>query len=161
MEEYKEYMIFSKPYMNNRQILLVKSGNRQNTHSEYDLAGKKVGTQAGSNSEDYINGNQNLKDSFALFKTYINIKEAFNALNSGEVDALIIDEIAGRYEIVRHPGMWEIIETTVGSVTEFGIGFRKDNIALRDKVQKVFDEMIRDGTTRKISEKWFQADLLK
>lgn len=161
MDEYKEYMIFSKPYMNNRQILLVKSGNRQGINSEHDLAGKKVGTQSGSNSEDYINANERLKNSFAAFKTYRNIKEGIDALNSGEFDALIIDEIAGRYAMARQPGLFEIIEATVGPVTEFGIGFRKDNTALRDRVQSVFDEMIKDGTAKKISEKWFQADLVK
>jgi len=31
---------------------------------------------------------------------------------------------------------------------------------LRDRVQKVFDEMVKDGTTKKISEQWFQADLI-
>ena len=161
MDEYKAYMTFSKPYMNNRQILLVKSGNRQGISSEYDLEGKKVGTQSGSNSEDYINANERLRTSFASFKTYRNIKEGFDSLNSGEVDVLIIDEIAGRYAMARQPGSFEIIEATVGPVTEFGIGFRKDNTALRDRVQSVFDEMIKDGTAKKISEKWFQADLVK
>ena len=160
-EEYKEYMIFSKPYMDNRQVILVKSGNRQKIRSEYDFAGKKVGTQSGSNSEDYINANEKLKESFASFKTYLNVREAFNALNSGEVDALITDEVAGRYEMVRHPGTFEIIEVTVGPVTEFGIGFSKENTALRDRVQNVFNEMIKDGTAKKISEKWFQADVIK
>ena len=161
MPEYKEYMIFSRPYMDNRQILLVRKDNPKNIHSVGDLAGKIVGTQSGSNSETYINQNSGLKKSFAEFKTYRNIKEGFDALNKGEFDVLIIDEIAGRYELSRHPGTMEVIEATVGSVTEFGIGFRKDNTDLRDRVQKVFDEMITDGTAKKISEQWFNADLIK
>jgi len=160
-EEYKKYMIFSKPYMENRQILLVKSGNRQNIVSEHDLADKKVGTQSGSNSEAYINKNQKLKDNLSAFKTYPNIKEAFDALNGGEIDVLIVDEIAGRYEISKHPGTFEIIEVTLGPITQFGIAFPKGNTALRDKVQTVFDQMIKDGTAKKISEEWFKADLIK
>ena len=160
-QEYKSYMIFSRPYMKNRQILLVKANSDFNIYSEYDLAGKIVGTQTGSVSEDYINANAELKDSFAAFKTYRNIKEEFDALTNGEVDVIIIDEIAGRYEIIRQPGAFKIIEITIGSVTEFGIGFRKGNTALRDKVQGVFDQIIKDGTAKKISEKWFQADLIK
>ena len=79
----------------------------------------------------------------------------------GDVDVLIIDEIAGRYEVSKNPDDFEIVEVTVGSYTEFGIGFRKGNTELRDKVQKVFDEMVKDGTAKKISEKWFNADLIK
>ena len=160
-DEYKAYMIFSEPYMDNRQILLVKAGNSQQIHSVKDLAGKVVGTQAGSNSETYINENQDLRDSFADFKTYPAINAGFEFLDSGAVDVLIIDEIAARYEMSKHPEKFILIDDTVGPVTEFGIGFRKDNTALRDQVQKVFDGMIADGTAKKISEHWFGADLIK
>ena len=73
----------------------------------------------------------------------------------------VINEIAGRYEITQNPNRFEMIETNVSPITEFGIGFAKGNTELRDKVQVVFDEMIRDGTAKKISEKWFHADLIK
>ena len=160
-DERKEYMIFSKPYMDNRQVLMVKTGNALGIYSEYDLAGKVVATQAGSNSEDYINKDESLKESFAAFKTYRNVQEGFKALNNGEYDVIIIDEIAGHYEMTKHHNQFEVIEATIGPVTGFGIGFRKDNVELRDKIQVVFDDMIRDGTAKKISEQWFQADLIK
>ena len=161
MDEYKSYMIFSRPYMDNRQIIFVKKGNVQGIRSVGDLTNKIVGTQAGSNSETYINENESLRNSFAEFRTYRNIKEGCDALNIGDFDALIIDEIAARYAMMKLPHTFEVVEVTVGPVTEFGIGFRKDNVELRDKVQKVFDEMIKDGTAKKISEQWFQADLIK
>ena len=154
-------MIFSKPYMDNRQILMVRHGNDKNIYSIADLAGKIVGTQAGSNSEDYVHESKQIADSFADFKTYNNIRESFAALIKNECDVLIIDEIAGRYEMTIHPDMFGVVEVTIGPVTEFGIGFRKDNTELCDRVQKVFDEMIKDGTAKKISEQWFGADLLK
>ena len=161
INEYKEYMIFSKPYMDNRQILMVKWGNVKGILSEYDLKDKVVATQAGSNSEDYINSNKSLKNSFAEFRTYRDIQKGFMALDKEECDVLIIDEIAARYEMNIHPDKFEIVEVTIGPVTEFGIGFRKDNTELRDKVQVVFDDMIKDGTAKEISEQWFQADLIK
>ncbi len=74
---------------------------------------------------------------------------------------IVIDEIAARYEMSKHPGDFEIIEATVGPSTEFGIGFRKNDAELRDKVQKAFDSIVADGTAKKISEQWFQADLIK
>lgn len=149
MDEYKKYMIFSKPYMQNRQILLVNKGNPKDIRSVSDLAGKIVGTQAGSNSETYIDENENLRESFAKFRTYRNIQEGFAALKNAEFDVLIIDEIAARYEINKNPDIFETVEATVGPVTEFGIGFRKGNTELRDKVQNVFDGMIKDGTAKK------------
>ena len=160
-DERKEYMIFSRPYMDNRQILLVKAGNRQGITSPKDLTGKIVGTQAGSSSRNYVDDHPEFKNSFAEFKTYLNFKEAFIDLRAGNVDVLICDELAGRYELSKVPAKFEVIEVTVGPVTPIGIGFRKSDTELRDKVQRVFNDMIKDGTAKKISEKWFQADLVK
>ena len=160
-DERKEYMIFTKPYMENRQILIVPKGNPQNIHSVGNLEGKIVGTQAGSSSRDYVDANLNLKNSFKEFKTYLNFKLAFEDLYNGNVDVLICDELAGRYEISKTPQRFTVVEVTIGSVCEIGIGFRKDDVELRDEVQKVFDDMIRDGTAKKISEKWFQVNLIK
>ena len=72
--ERKEKFLYSKPYMDNRQILLVKLGNESDFHSIYDLEGKIVGTQAGSTAETCINGDENLKNSLAKFGTYRNFR---------------------------------------------------------------------------------------
>ena len=146
--------------MDNRQIILARQNDTFHIRSEYDLEGRVVGTQAGSNSEDYVKENSKLKKSLREFKTYENYKEAFKALYIGDVDVLICDEIAGRYEMNRNFGRFEVVEVTVGSFTKIGIGFRKSDVELRDRIQKVFDEMIKDGTAREISQKWFQADLI-
>lgn len=82
-------------------------------------------------------------------------------MDKGEYEVLIVDEIAGRYELSKHPKKFEVIDVTIGEVTEFGIGFGKDKVKLRDKVQQVFDEMIADGTAERISEKWFGLNLIK
>ena len=159
--ERQENMLFSNPYMDNRQIVFVKVGNTLAIVSEADLAGKRIGTQSGSTAETYIDGNKALKDSFSEFKTYGDYVSAFMDLENGRIDALVCDEIVGRYAMSKQEGKFEALDVTVGTPTQFGIAFRKEDTALRDKVQKVFDEMVADGTAREISERWFQADLIK
>ena len=159
--ERKEYMIFSKPYMDDRQILLVRKDSDLEIHSENDLEGKVVCTQAGSTSYDYINNDETLKNSFKGYKVYGKFGIMLDALNSGEVDVIVCDELIARYEMNRNPDRFEIIDVKIGLITETGIGFAKKNIELRDKVQAAFDKVIADGTARKISVKWFQADLIK
>ena len=158
-DERKEYMLFSKPYMDSRQVLLVKKGNNKSIYSEYDLSGKVVGMQAGTSSEIYID--EDIKNSLAELKICNSLQEGFDALLKGEYDVLVLDEIAGRYEITKNPDAFEIVEVSVSPITEFGIGFRKDNEKLRDRVQAVFDTIVEVGTAKQISEKWFQADLIK
>ena len=159
--ERQENMLFSKPYMDNRQIVFVKAGNDQDIAKEADLAGKGVGTQAGSTAEAYIDSQAELKGSFREFKTYGDYVSAFMDLENGRIDALVCDEIVGRYAMSKQDGKFDALDVTVGPVSEFGIAFRKDDTALRDKVQGVFDEMVKDGAAGKISEQWFKADLIK
>lgn len=157
----KEHMLFSKPYMDNRQILLVRKGNPHNIHSVGDLDGKIVGTQDGSTAQLYVEDSKDLKSSLAEFKIYPTFKAGLAALSNKEIDVLIIDEIVGRYGMAREPDKFEPIEVTIGSATRFGIGFRKDNTKLRDEVQVAFDKLVADGTAQDISLKWFDADLIK
>ena len=159
--ERKEYMIFSKPYMDNRQIILVHAGNPESIRSFGDLYGKVIGMQAGSSSEAYVKENYDVDNYFKEFKTYSSIEEGFEALEKNKFDAIIIDEIEARYEMNKHPGTFKLVQETVGTFSEVAIGFRKDNTELRDKVQKAFDSMVADGTASAISKKWFQADLIK
>lgn len=160
-DERKEYMIFSKAYMDDRQILVVRKDNPPKIFSANDLEGKIVATQAGSTSDDYLNQNPEIKNTLADHKVYAKFNEEIDALRNGTVDVIICDELIARYEINRGSDDLQIIEIKIGKIIQTGIGFPKDKVALRDKVQETFDEMIRDGTARKISEKWFNADVLK
>ncbi|MBQ7198065.1 MAG: amino acid ABC transporter substrate-binding protein [Selenomonadaceae bacterium] len=161
--ERKENMLFSDPYMDNRQIIFIRKGDDANANisDENGLAGKSVGTQAGSTAEAYITGNDALKNSFKDFKTYGDYISAFMDLENGRLDAVVCDEIVGRYYMAKHADKIDAINVVVGPTSEFGIAFAKDNTALRDEVQKAFDEIVADGTAKKISEEWFGADLIK
>lgn len=160
-DERKEYMIFSRPYMDDRQVVLIRADSDLEITSEYDLAGKIVGSQAGSTSDDYINLNADIKDKLAAFKTYEKFKDTLEALANGEVEICICDELVARYAVNTFPNQFKLINVKIGNIAQMGIGFPKDKRDLRDKVQAVFDEMVKDGTARTISEKWFHADLIR
>ena len=159
-EKRKENMLFSDPYMDNRQIIFVKKGTT-GIASQADLAGKTVGTQSGGTAEEYIDGNAAFKNSMKEVKKYSDYISAFMDLENGRLDAIVADEITGRYYMSKHPESIEAVDTSVGETSMFGIGFRKDDQKLRDEVQKVLDEMKSDGTMAKISEKWFAKDITK
>ena len=160
-EERKEYLNFIKPYMDDRQILLIRKDSDLYIHSEGDLEGKIVGTQAGSTSDCYINQDEQLKNSLKAYHTYDKFYEVLTALKNGEIDVLVCDELIARYEKNKNPDELELVNIKVGSIMKMSVGISKDKVNLRDDLQKVFDEMIKDGTAKKISLEWFQADLIK
>lgn len=159
-EKRKENMLFSDPYMDNRQIIFVKKGRTDITDKK-SLAGKVVGTQSASTAEEYMDKTEFFKKDVKEVKKYSDFVTAFMDLENGRVDAVVGDEIVGRYYMSKHPDTIDAVDVAVGPVSEFGIAFAKDNTALRDDVQKVLNEMKADGTIAKISEKWFGKDITK
>lgn len=159
-EKRKENMLFSDPYMDNRQIIFVKKGTTD-IKDEQSLAGKVVGTQSASTSEEYMDSSDFFKNEVKEVKKYSDYVSAFMDLENGRVDAIVGDEITGRYYMSKHADSLEAVDVAVGEISTFGIAFAKDNQALRDDVQKVMNEMKADGTMAKISEKWFGKDITK
>ena len=51
------------------------------------------------------------------------------------------------------------LEQDFGS-EEYAIGFRKGDVALAKEVQRILDEMVKDGTAAEISKKWFGTNLV-
>ena len=51
------------------------------------------------------------------------------------------------------------LEEDLGSEV-YAIGFRVDDVALAQEVQRILDEMVEDGTAAEISEKWFGTNLI-
>ena len=159
-EKRKENMLFSDPYMDNRQIIFVKKGDAS-IKDEKSLAGKVVGTQSASTSEEYMDGNDFFKKEVKEVKKYSDFVSAFMDLENGRIDAVVGDEIVGRYYMSKHADKLDAVDVAVGPVSTFGIGFAKDNQQLRDEVQKVLNEMKKDGTMGRISEKWFGKNITK
>lgn len=153
-------MLFSEPYMKSYMLMVVKEGNPLGIYSKIDFRGKNIGVKAGTTAESYINGDIELKDKVNSLKTYKNDEMVFDALENGEIDVLISDEIITRHLMIKHGYKLEILPKMVGGVHEYGIGFRKSDVDLRDAIQMGFDSIVRDGTAKKISEKWFNADLI-
>lgn len=159
-EKRKENMLFSDPYMDNRQIIFVKKGTKD-IQDEASMAGKVIGTQSASSAEEYMDGSAFFKEKVKEVKKYPDFVSAFMDLENGRIDAVVGDEITGRYYMSKHPSSLDAVDVAIGEVSTFGIGFAKDNQKLRDDVQKVLNEMKADGTIAKISAKWFGKDITK
>ena len=156
-ESRQEKIDFSEPYLANRQIVIVAAGSDIATKA--DLADKKVGVQMGSSSETAISREPDILDSFDELKKYADNVVALLDLQAGRVDAVVVDEIMGRYYIAKRPGVYEVINEDFGR-EEYGIGFRQEDDAFRQKVDEILNEMRADGTAAEIYEKWFGEDIV-
>lgn len=149
---------WSEPYMDNSQVFVVAKDS--GIQSLADLAGKVVEVQTDSSAEAALKEDADLSGTFGTLQTTPDYNTAFMDLEMGAVDAIAMDVIVAGYQMEqREDGdSYVILEETLAS-EQYGIGFKKGNEALRDKVQGVLEEMAADGTMAEISNKWFGRDV--
>lgn len=156
-DERKEQIDFSNPYLENRQIIVVKSGS--GIKSKADLSGKTVGLQLGSSSEEALNADENTAKSLKEIRKYSTNTEALLDLKNGRIDAVVVDEVLGRYYIQKNPEDYVVLDDDFGK-EEYGVGIRKEDSDFKEAIDKAIDEMKADGTADKISVKWFGKAIL-
>lgn len=148
--------IWTTPYMANKQVFVV--ANDSDIKSQADLAGKVVEVQADSSAEAALKENQDLANTFGQLLTTPDYNTAFMDLEQGAVDAVAMDVIVAGYQIKQRNADFKILDDSL-SEEEYGVGFKKGNTELRDKVQGALEEMAADGTLAKIADEWFGEDV--
>ena len=73
--------------------------------------------------------------------------------------SIVADEIFARYAVSKDTSNYRIAQEVFNS-ENYGIGFRLEDVALRDKIDEIIDDIASDGTGSTISLKWFGEDLL-
>lgn len=69
-------------------------------------------------------------------------------LQQGSVDAIAMDVIVAGYQIQQRKADFKILDDSL-SAEEYGVGFKKGNTELRDKVQAALEDMAKDGTLKR------------
>jgi polar amino acid transport system substrate-binding protein len=147
---------WTSAYMNNSQIVVVPKDSKYTTLA--DLKGKTIAVQDESSALYAIEGNTDFNDSIGeLVKTSTNLN-ALMELESGSVDAVVMDEIVARYNIEKQDGNYKVLDGVIGA-EEFGVGFKLGNTELCEKVEATLLEMAADGKIAEISGNWFGKDI--
>ena len=155
-EERKEKVLFTEPYLNNSQIIVTMADS--DIEKKADLAGKVVATQQGSAAFDAINADETgIAAEFdggtaILYPTF---NDVFNDLESGRSDAIVVDEVLGRYTMKQKGEEKYAVLTDNFGDEEYGVGLRKDDVALKEAIDEALNDMREDGTYDEIYTTWF------
>ena len=148
----QEVMNLSEPYMKNEMVFVVTADST--IASQADLDGKTVAVQSGSSAQDILQSS-GLNITENALATNV---ECLQQLELNLVDAVFMDSVVANYEI-KESGKDYVLLSDGLEEEEYAIGFRKNDQALRDKVQQTLSEMKADGKLGEISEKWFGSDI--
>jgi len=157
-DDRKKQIAFTSPYMENHQIIIVPADSP--ITDKTGLAGKVVGIQEGSSAVDAVEKEPAVRKTFKELKTFGDNVTALMDLSAGRLNAVVVDEVVGRYYTAKKPGDYRILKDNFGT-EQYGVGLRKDDTALLAALQKALDAMKADGASARISQQWFGANVIE
>ena len=149
-DERMAVMSFSDSYATGIQSVIVPEGS--DIASVDDLAGKKIGTQRGTTGYLYCTDDFGEENVIA----YDDGLTAVQALNNGQVDAVVIDNAPAQEFVAANPGL-KILDTAYAQ-EDYAIGVAKGNTQLLDAINGALEELQADGTLQAIVDKYITAE---
>lgn len=148
---------FSKTYLNSSQVLVALKKNK--IHQPADMQHKTLGVQSGSSGYNDVINHPNVfikrikGHAPVLYDSFTN---AFIDLNAGRIQGLLIDSTYANYYI-SHEKRPELYSETDSPFPkeEIGVGMRKSDRTLRQKVNAGLIRLARNGTLARLNQKWF------
>lgn len=157
-EERQANMSISQPYMQNKQILVVKNENVAAMASSVD--GKTIVAEIGSAGEEVATS-----ETFFANANFVGVDTQAKALlevASGTVDGCVIDYVTSIGMIgegTDYANLVAVEEQAFGA-EEYGVALRKNDTELTAKINDAINQLIASGQLQIIAAKYKLDDLL-
>jgi polar amino acid transport system substrate-binding protein len=148
-DERKKAILFSEPYFDATQALLVPNGSA--VKSLADLKGKKLGAQSSTTGFDYATKNKDA-NGYEIVE-FQDLASETQALLTGQVDGAINDLPVWSEVLKQSPGK-AAIATQFDTGEQYGFGMKLGNDALKKVVDEVIASSKTDGTYDQLFTKW-------
>ena len=146
---------FSKNYMINAQVVVVKKGSGISSFA--GLSGKTVITQVDSAAYNVLAGEEatqaDLFATFAQLETISDYNTAFMQLESGAVDAVACDLSIAAYQIAAKPDAYEQLTENLSS-EHYAVGFKKGDDDTASAVNEALAALDSEGKVKELCEKY-------
>ncbi len=152
----KKKVAFSIPYKKGTQVLVTLSKDKISSFA--DMKGKTLGLQNGSTAQTQFQQYKNLLKKYVKGtpQKYDTFDKAFMDLKAGRIQGILVDSMYAGYYVKHLPDSQDYKITYGGYPTdENGVGFRKSDVKLREKVNAVLRKFQQDGKMKLLQEKWF------
>ena len=140
--ERMEEVDFTNEYTISNQVVVVKKGS--NIKDFDDIKNKKIAVQLGTVADLYVE--ENYKDATLIpHKKYLS---AVEDVKTGKADCIVMDELPAK-EIVKENDNLVILDGVLFQ-DKYGMIVKKGNTELKEKINKILERMINDGTIDKL-----------
>jgi len=149
-EERKQMVDFTIPYASAAQVILIKDGSPI-THVT-DIRGKRIGVQHGTTGDSYVTDKMKLEP-----ERFDNAALVVAALNSGKIDAAVLDDAPAKVFLKENPGLRKLDEPLTEEFYAFAIN--KDRRDLLEMFNRTLQEMKDDGTLDEIIKRNMEKEI--
>ncbi|MBQ4641022.1 MAG: transporter substrate-binding domain-containing protein [Oscillospiraceae bacterium] len=139
-EDRKKNMLFTDPYYNAAQVIVVKEGS--SITGKADLADKTVSVQTGTTAET------GCQDEKIKYQAYNANADAMSALTTGKVDAWVVDNLTAIQMTADAEGLVILEENMTEEPYAFAFAFGSEDLVA--EISKIVNKLIEDGTVQKI-----------
>lgn len=158
-EERKENMGFSKSYVRNKQVVVIKADNKDKYTDEASMAGASCAAESGSAGQTAIETSPVLSQN--EFVGASAQKDVLLEVKAVTVELGVLDYVMAKASIGEGTDYSDlmIVEGVELAPEEYAIGMRKGDTETIEKVNGAIDELVADGTLKALAEKYGLADV--
>ena len=143
-EDRKQNMLFTTPYYNAAQVIVVKEGSA--IAGKADLTGKKVSVQTGTTADEGCKAEGLNVSAFAANA------DAKAALTTGKVDAWVVDNLTAAQMVEEGDGLVILDEKMTDEPYAFAFAFGSEDLVA--EIDKALKTLIDNGTVESIFAKY-------
>ena len=155
-EERKQSVNFSSSYASSKQVIIVQENSAiKSVDDLYKANNVKIGTQLSTTGAIYVGDDISAGKIKGAMEEFANGVDAVNALSTGKLDCVIIDEHPAQNFIAGYKNLKILNSEFIQE--DYAIVLNKDDTELLAKINKALDELKTEGVLEKIVEKYINA----
>lgn len=145
-----ESIDFSKPYARINLALLINKNSPVNNIKDLNVKGRKVAVKKGTTGHSYAEANLKNAEIMVFDKESACVLEVVQ----GKADAFIYDQLTIHKNWKQYPQATKVnLQPFENKSQEWGIGMRKDNPELKEKINAFIDSFKAKGGFDKLADK--------
>ena len=152
-DELKDAILISDPYMVNQQVLVAPNDELADYTDASDLVGVKVAVESGSAADALVTEIEGISDKDIMRAE--SQSKALMEVKSGASDVAVIDITMAQSMTGEGTSYADIGYKNIGFAEEqYGVGVRKEDTELCDKINEALAELKEDGTLDELYQKY-------
>jgi len=138
------------PYFQFREVLSVRAADRGLFRGLADLRGRRVGTLGATIAYEFLLEHRGRYGYVPV--SYDDDVHPYTDLAEGRLDAVLLDNIIAARSVKRVPGL--AIQPDAAATGRYIGVLARGNTAMRDRIDEILRERMRDGTLERIYRRW-------